>query len=187
MGRTTALIKYQTISYEGNKYRIAKLKKGVDIGNPEKLKIAELICLMYETDDCSLAECSKAVGISERTFFNWRDSISEITDLYISADKKRDTYYRYKLKQRGRRNAERLLDGYTVELKEWVESPVIDAKGKTIMTVASMKIKEVFIKPSVKLTETVLYNVDARVFERNPVPVEKINKDVDIPPISWVD
>lgn len=183
MGRT----QYHKVEYNGETYRLAKPTKGRDISVENKIKIATVICLMYETDDHSLDECCKAVNISVRTFFKWRTEISEISALYLDSDKEKEQIYRHRLRQRARTNAERLMDGYTVQVTEREAEPTTDAEGNVTMRTTKVKQKEVFIRPSVKLTETVLYNTDARMFEKNPKPVEKINQDVDIPPIDWVE
>jgi len=193
MGRTTdnkrnrQRIQYHKVEWDGETYRLAKPSKGRDIPTEEKVKIAKVICLMYETDDFALDECCKSTDINVKTFFNWRRDIPEIADLYLEADKEKEQIYRHKLRQRARTNAERLMDGYTVELTEREAEPTTDSEGNVTMRTTRVRRKEVFIRPSVKLTETVLYNTDARMFEKNPKPIEKINQDVDIPPIDWVE
>lgn len=183
MGQTR--VKYHNVEYDGETYRLAKPTKGRDIPNDEKIKIASLVCLMYETDDYSLDECCKTVAISVRTFFNWRRDISEISTLYLDADNEKEQIYRHKLRNRARTNAERLMDGYTVELIEREAEPSTDSEGNVIMRTTKVKRKEVFIRPSVKLTETVLYNMDKDNFEKNPS--NKIEKQDKTEFDDWTD
>lgn len=191
MGRTdnkpAKKIKTHIVEYEDQQYELAILSKGVDIGKAEKIKIAELICKAYETDNYTLVECCKMAGIGDRTFWQWRHDIAEIANLYISSDNNKDNIYRYRLKMRARTNAERLIDGYTKELKERSIEPTYDKDGNVQMVTTSIKIKEVYVKPSPKLIETILYNTDPKNFEKNPKPIEKMNKDVNIPPIQWIE
>lgn len=180
-------IRFRSVKYDDVVYKLAIPQKGLNLSDDHKLNISKVICLMYETNDHSLEECCKGVGISVKTFFNWRSSISIISEAYNISDAKNLEIYFHRLKNRGRTNAERLLDGFTVELVDTEEVPETDAKGVTTMKVVKIKKKQMFIRPSVKLTETVLYNTDGRNFEKNPKPTDKMNQEVDIEPITWVD
>jgi hypothetical protein len=192
MGQTKKPIKrqritYHTVEWEGEKHRLAKISKGRNVSKENKIKISKLVCLMYETDLHSLEDCTNKVGVSIRTFYKWREDVAEIAELYLGADKKKENIYRHKLRDRARTMAERLMDGYTVELTDREAEPMTDKHGNITMRQTKVKKREQFIRPSVKLVETVLYNTDARVFEKNPKPIEKINREIDIPLIDWVD
>lgn len=194
MAKGKPRIRRHTVEWEGENYRLAKLSKGKDIPVEEKVKISKVICMMYETDLYSLIECCAKVGINDRTFFKWRNEITEIADLFIGADREKEIIYRHNLRQRGRTNAERLMEGFTKEVEDKSYEAardengnvILDENGEPKMILVSKKVKQLFIRPSVRMTETSLFNSDSRVFEKNPKPTEKINKDVDIPPVQWV-
>ncbi|MGB0925494.1 MAG: hypothetical protein ACPGTS_02190 [Minisyncoccia bacterium] len=182
----------RTIEFDDQKYKIATIGPGRNISEADKIGIAGLVCIMYATDQYSLDECLNNCGIkSDGTWWNWLDQIKEIEPLYIEAQRQKDRRYRHKLVHRARTMAERLVDGYTVNVEER-EAEAVRVKNdkgeETIqMQTTKVKRKEVVIRPSVKMIENVLFNMDAKMYEKNPKPVEKMNKDVNIPPIKWVE
>jgi len=186
-GSQKSRIDRQIVKIGEQEFRLAKPHKGVDLPIKEKIEIAKVICQFYETDDHTLEECCQAVGVNSRTFFKWRADLPEISEIYLQADKEKETIYRHKLRQRARTNAERLMDGYTVELTEHEAERFVDQAGNVTMVTTRVKRKEVFIRPSVKLTETVLYNMDGRNFEKNPGGIEGVTEGTNIPPIDWVE
>ena len=182
----------RTIEFDDEEYQIATISAGRNITDPEKIEIAQLVCLMYSTDQYSLDECLMTCGIkSDSTWWKWLDEIKEIEPLYSEAQRKKDHKYRHRTVQRARTMVERLIDGYTIDIEEREAEPVnlIDNEGKktTAMQTTKIKKKQVIVRPSVSLIQSVLFNSDAKVFERNPKPIEKMNKDVNIPPIDWVE
>ena len=163
-----AKIATRSVEIDGDCYDLAIIKKGVNVPIEEKIKIAKLICELYATNEYSLEECCKATAIDSKTFFNWRREFPEIAELYLDAEGKNETIYMHKLRERGRTNVERLLEGYTVELVDREIGTITDEAGNVINKMNKIKKRQVFIRPSVKLTETVLYNTDPRNFTRNP-------------------
>lgn len=149
-------IKYQQVEVNGEKHKVAMTKAGRRLPLEEKIKIAELVCQMYETDEHTLKECAKNVGIDVKTFFNWTQKYPEISSIYLDADNLKDRIYRHKLKSRAITQAERLIDGYTVELKD-VEATK-DADGNK--TGSKIKVREVLVRPSAKLIHTVIYGMN---------------------------
>lgn len=183
-GSRKSIIHYREVTYNDEIYQLAVIGKGRNVPIPEKVKIAKLVCTMYATNNYSLDECLAFCGIkSDSTWYDWLDSIEEIEPLYIDAQRQNSKKYYHKLKERARTMAEKMMEGYTVDVKETEEQ--IDEDGE--MKVTKVRNKKIVMRPSVQLIQNVLYNTDARNFEKNPKPVEKINKDVDIPPIKWVE
>lgn len=196
MGRAKKRLTYGKLEWEGQEYRIAKSVQGVALPIEEKIQITKVLCLMYKTDDYALEKCCEAVGITAKTFFNWRSSFSEISEIYLDADREKEIIYKDRLRIRGRTTAERLTEGFVIELQDYDLVPVLDEEtkkqligedGEPVYKKANIRVRQQYIRPSVKMTETILYNTDVRVFEKNPKPVEKINQDVDIPLIDWVE
>jgi len=180
--------RYREVNYDGNKYRIAVVEKGKDISIEEKIKIAELVCEMYKTDEYTLADCLGHCGIKGKaTWYSWMVEIEPIKLLYQQSQRAKDLQYRHELKNRARTMAEKLVEGYTMEVKEREAQPGFDDKGKPILKTTKVKTKTVFVKPSAAVVLKVLYNMDAVNFQEHPKPDEKINEEVNIPPISWVD
>ena len=196
MGRAKKRLTYGTLEWDGQKYKIAKSVQGVALPIEEKIQITKVLCLMYKTDDYALEKCCEAVGITAKTFFNWRSSFTEISEIYLDADREKEIIYKDRLRIRGRTTAERLTEGFVIELQDYDLVPVLDEEtkkqligedGEPVYKKANIRVRQQYIRPSVKMTETILYNTDVRVFEKNPKPVEKINQDVDIPLIDWVE
>lgn len=175
-------IRYRTITFDDEKFRIAVVDKGNDIPVQHKIVIAELVCRMYESDLYKLGECLEKCGIkSDSTWYKWLDEIKEIEVLYSTAQTNKDRRYRHKLKFRARTQLERLIDGYTVKTTEREAEPVnIADEGKTPviqMRTTKVKEKETIIRPSAKLIETVLFNVDGKNFTKSPEPYKAGNDE----------
>lgn len=171
--------RYRNVEFDDETYRIAVIGKGKDVPEAEKIAIAGLVCLMYATDLYSLDECLAACGItSDSTWYKWLDEIGEIEPLYLEAQRQKDRRYRHKMKQRARTMAERLLEGYSFELTEREAEPTQDSEGNTTLITTKVKRKEVIVRPSVRLIETFLFNLDGRNFTRNPEPYKAGNEQL---------
>lgn len=177
----------RTIEFEDQEFSVAVVTRGRQTTEAEKIEIADVVCMMYATDQFSLSDCLEQCGISPATWVAWKRQVKQIEFAYIDAQKTKDAIYRTRLRHRARTMAERMIDGMTIELTEREAEQGVDEDGNPALFTTRIKRKEVYVRPSVKLIETVLFNMDPVNFEKNPLPVEQINKEVDIPPIDWVD
>lgn len=85
----------------------------------ERTEIVEQICLMYETQRCTLASAAEAAGISVRTFFLWRGQYSEYSERYKRAKKiQRAAYWEDVIQPLQESALERLLTGGTTTDKK---------------------------------------------------------------------
>lgn len=174
MAKGSQKVQYKTVNYDGEKYKIAIMSKGRKLPKSEKLNIAKLVCKMYGTDKHSLDECLAFCGIkSHVTWLNWMNDIDDIDPLYLAAQAQKDSIYRHRLKNRARTMAERLIDGYVIQVQEDEQEP--NEKGE--MKVVKTKTKNILVRPSVRLIEATLYNMDGKTFVKNPEPHKGGNEE----------
>lgn len=173
--------KNKTVEFDGNEYSLPIIAKGRITTDEQKTEIAKLVCLMYATDQFTLIDCLNYCGIkSKGTWWNWLDAIEPIEQLYIEAQLQKDREYKHRLKHRARTMAERLIDGYTLEVEERTSQPVIAKEGEepTGLEIYTTKVKTIFVKPSVPIILNTLYNTDGRTFTRNPEPYKAGNEQM---------
>lgn len=179
------------VEFNGNEYSIIPISKGRDIKKEQKIEMAKLVCAMYATDEYSLVNCLKAVGInSDVTWYNWQNEIEEIEAMYKEAFESKSKIYFHRLVRRARTSLEKRVDGEVIELKVIkVRKPnktELNNLDFDIELVREEITKEVYIPPSDTAIQFALTNQDAINFERNPSPDDKIIDDIDIDPIEWV-
>jgi hypothetical protein len=98
----------------------------------EKITKAKAICEEYAKGDSTIASCAENQGISDRTFLNWIDELSEVSDMYKQARKEADQRQRGTLKQRALNSLNKLILGFEyTETKRTVE-PIYDKEGNKI-------------------------------------------------------
>lgn len=166
------------IEHDGQTYSLAKVVKGGKLPIEEKVTIAEFICMLYSTDQYTLEQCCKEVGLNVRTFRSWVTDLPDVTAVYQRADFNKSVIYRSRLRERARSTAERLMDGYKVSLKERTGEIVTDSDGNQTFKAGLVKEKEMYVRPSVKLIETVLYNFDSANFKPQARSVTNVQTNV---------
>lgn len=72
---------------------MAKGEKQIKHTEQQKAEIVEQICLLYESQNATIASCCKACGISDRTFLLWLAEDSELSERYKKAKENQDTNY----------------------------------------------------------------------------------------------
>lgn len=194
------------VEFQGETYHLPIVGPGRSTSEEEKLAIAEVVCIMYATDDHALRNCLEVCGInSASTWYQWLDESAQIGTVYKAAQKKRDQIYRANLKQRARTMAERMITGFTKTLRtrelenvsSLADEPEGDPDGDneaTLRTPPGSRLittrlveKEVYIRPSPTLIQYALNNVDPENFERNPNGDGEFDDEVNLPPITWVE
>lgn len=100
-----------------------------------KTLVDDVVSLIKE-DSYTIAEICKKVGISERSFYNWRDQHAE----FAEAIKKAEDEFRDRILVECEKSLVKLIKGYTVQEKKTV---VVDSKDKDPITKKPIpKIKE---------------------------------------------
>lgn len=99
----------------------------------EKIEVAKKICDLYAANNFTIASCCEEYGIVEKTFYNWKDEITEIADAYKAAKTQSEVTYKTRLRQKTLTALERGVEGWeykktTKEIKE------IDGKKYTRIT-----------------------------------------------------
>lgn len=187
--RRGELVPTREVEFDGEVHALAVVGPGRSIPQEEKIKIALLVCRMYERNENTLDNILAYCGIaSSATWMHWQNQIKEIKEAYKEAQELRDKVYRESLKQRARTQAERLIDGYVVQLEEETEQDVLNADGKVSGIKAKRKVvKQVLVRPSARLVEYALNNTDGKNFRKNPNPDDTFDDEVNIPPVRWVE
>lgn len=142
--------------------------KGQNLKPHEKIELARKACELYGTDQYTLQTCLSQVGIqSDSTWYRWVEEIEEIEELYKEAKEKKRQAYQANIVQRARTTLERYLDGFIVDLREQHSIP---GKGDNTSLVTKVKVRQVYVKPSIRAAEIVLYNFDSENFSKEPEP-----------------
>lgn len=161
------------VEFDGVSYHLPMVDRGRDLSREEKIEIAEVVCMMYATDQYTIVECLNHCGVgSDNTWRNWRLEIEEIGEMYEKAKREKHETYADSLRQRARTALEKAIDGYKLTLEERVGKPVLTRDGKTIIETVAVKEKEIYIRPSVRAIEMVLYNLEGGTFSKSPEPYD---------------
>lgn len=183
-GSRVKKIPKRLVEYNGDEFEIAIIRKGIQLNDEEKLKIGELVCLMYGTDEHSLENCLEMCGIkSDVTWYNWIDAIGGIEEMYIKAQIEKDKRYRRKLKKRGRTVVERMMEGYIVDLvekkAERIDTGMRDEQGKPIVEMRTLAVtqKQIYVRPSPAIIKMAVFNVDRDVF-KNDVKEDAVDNEL---------
>lgn len=186
-----AVVPSREVVWKDHTYTVPVLSRGRKLNKTQKRKVAELVCAVYASDEVSLSEALKLAGVkSESTWWLWTRDVEEIEAAYREAHQQRARSYSHRLRAKALMMTEKLITGYKLTATDKkVERVVVPAGEGEIVKEEKTTIitKTTFVKPSVRLIETVLYNNDPDHFERNPQWVESVDDAVDIPPIDWVD
>lgn len=170
-----------TVKFDDQEHKLPIISKGRNLATEDKITIAQLVCEMYATDRYPLTECLKACGInSESTWFNWLQ-IEEIEELYKESQRLKTQIYKHKLRERLRTAFEKNIDGYTVtatdRLGELV-NVVENGQQRQQLRTTHFRQKEVVIRPSARLIEFGLINIDGMNFTRDPEPYKAGNSNI---------
>jgi hypothetical protein len=166
--------KRRTVTYEGKQYKLPAISPGRQSTLEQRLQIAELVCTMYASDQYTIEECTNKAGITFRTWRQWVNEISQISELYQKAIAEKDAAYKHRIKERARTALERSIEGYKVETKELSE--VVTESG----IVTLQKVKEQYVKPNPTLIIFALSNTDKENFKRSPENETTINNQFNV-------
>lgn len=72
---------------------MAKGEKQIKYTEEQRVEIVERICLLYESQNASVASCCQACGITDRTFNLWVAADSELSERYKKAKEAQDKNY----------------------------------------------------------------------------------------------
>ena len=72
------------IEYGGEKYFVPVTGRGIVLEEEEKIKVAELVCLIHSNGE-SIEYACNYVGMDRGTFYNWRNAIPQVQQLYQEA------------------------------------------------------------------------------------------------------
>lgn len=149
------------------KRQLPKPSKGRDLSIEDKIRMAEEVCKLYATDQYTIKECLRSVGIkSESTWALWRKDIEEIEELYLKAKHEKEQRYNEGLVERALTSLERAVEGFHIDAIE--QEGTVTPDGNFI--VSKVKKKQIYVKPSVGAITYVLNNLKRGTFTRNPAP-----------------
>lgn len=124
--------------------------------NAERRKKIELICCDYETGNVTIESCCGEHGITVRTFWNWSDRDSWISDRYKKAKEKHAKIGKESIREKSEDGLIRLIVGY------WVEETEIDELFSMTgqLTGKRVKTKKRYVGPNPTAVIFALKNVD---------------------------
>lgn len=138
------------------------MKNGRRLSKAEKIRRAKKVCELYATDQYSLIDCLRSVGVnSDSTWSKWCNDIEEIGELYKEAQEKSETAYFNRLKIKARGSLEKRIEGFTQKITETKYEEGRDGNPK----IKEQVIKERYHPPSERLIEFVLTNKDEPNFK----------------------
>lgn len=122
----------------------------------ERRAKSERICELYESGDVTIESCCGENGITVRTFWNWANLDSEISDRYKKAKEKHGRIGKESIREKAIDGLTRLLTGYWIEESETEElfSKTGQLAGRRV------KKKNRFIGPNATAVIFALKNTD---------------------------
>ena len=122
---------------------MAKDKPQKKHNEAEKLELVTAICELYATGQYTIESCVESKGIVFKTFDNWLNGNTTLTELYKSAKEKVKQQNTKRLVNKALKEIEKRIEGYTVT-EETFEG--INKDGSFVTTKAIRK--KVLIKAS---------------------------------------
>lgn len=93
---------------------MAKNEKQIKHTPEQKAELVKRICVLYESQNATIASCCKACGISDRTFLLWLAENSELSERYKKAKQTQDnTYWQEIIRPLAKTAMQRRLEGET--------------------------------------------------------------------------
>lgn len=139
-------------------------------------KIVDRIIELWSTDTYTIAEVCDLVGISERSFYSWRDKSAEFADALKKAEEKRNQFFLAEAKK----SLLKKIQGYTVKEKHtiYVNSTGKSSTGEEIdkPKIKEQKIVEKHFQPDTAAIIFTLTNQDPDNW-RNRQNTEVTGKD----------
>lgn len=78
----------------------------------EKIEVSQKICDLYAANNFTLESCCKEYGITEWTFHNWKNEITEITEAYKKAKTRNSVNYKTQLREKAKTSMQKLIEGW---------------------------------------------------------------------------
>lgn len=123
-----------------------------------KSKLEE-ICELIRTDSYTIAEICVNVGISERSFYDWKTKYAEFAD----AIKKAQEEFNMLLVVEAKKSLVKKIKGYTVQEKKTITADTgkVNDEGKPIVKVKEHSVVEKHIQPDTAAIIFTLCNRDS--------------------------
>ena len=146
----------------------------------EKVEIAKKICNLYSTDMYTIAECVENQGISVKTFNNWKNDFTEVTELYKKCQEKKRSVRMTELKKRALTGLEKLITEREIEDK--YTTVKMDDQGEPELT--EVKTTKRKLQPNPTAVIFALKNLDPKHFRESQFVEHSgevdINKNIEI-------
>lgn len=109
---------------------VAKGENKPQYSESERAGIVEKICLMYESQQATLASCCESAGVSDRVFQLWKVKYAEIAERYEKAKQRQDEdFWQDIIRPLSKRSLQKHL-----EIEEIVETKVEDVVHEGSLT-----------------------------------------------------
>ncbi|MDT4844180.1 hypothetical protein FQZ97_781300 [compost metagenome] len=149
-------------------------------------KIVDRIFELLSSDTYTIAEVCQMVGISDRTFYGWRDKNAEFADLIKKAENERNQFFLAEAKK----SLLKKIQGYTVQEKHttYVNAKEVgeDGKQKDKPRIKEQKIVDKYFQPDTAAVIFTLTNQDPENWKnrQNTELTGKDGKDLFAPDLS---
>lgn len=115
----------------------------------QKRAIVEQVSNLYASQQCTIASCCEASGISERAFYLWLTENAELAEIYKKARTKSEEIFWEKLRPIANSAMQRLLEGE--EYEEVVEADTVFQGVPTGFKAQTFKRGKVLPNPTVTI------------------------------------
>lgn len=149
------------------------MRQGEKLTKAKKIKMAREVCELYATDQYTLVECLKSVGIAgDATWSNWNRDIKEIKDLYENAKIEREKSFSERIKMKARTAFEKRIEGFFIDTEETIienfsYTKEVDGEIEVLSkpVIKQKKKGKKYYPPSDVLIQVALYNKDPENFK----------------------
>lgn len=141
-----------------------------------KLQKAVMICSEYEAGNVTISACCSRHGISAKTWWNWCESITEITDLYKKAKEVHNRIGKESIGEKAVKGLSQLLTGFMITETTTEETRKMINDQLTVVHSVTKTWKK-FIRPSAAAVIFALKNTDPSNW--NVIPPEEFDPDDD--------
>jgi len=163
--------------------RIPMPCKGITLSNDHKKEVVEAFVAIYLSDGESMDSAASKMNFQRSTLHHWKRDNKEIARMIEDAQSQKKELRMQTERNTARSSAQRLMEGYFVDLESKKMVKVLNMKGEEEWVAQEVKIAQQYIKPSEGLITRRLENDDEH-WRKDAGELTKGKQN--IPLISWI-